>query len=81
MKDKSIGRKEQQKILEEMTAEQKLDSLENERKNVLELDPELGMRIFIEVKELIALLSNNNMGTSNDPNLGLLEVPIFHLFS
>ncbi len=48
MKDKSIGRREQQKILEGMTAEQKLDSLESELKNVLELDPELGMRIFIE---------------------------------
>jgi hypothetical protein len=48
MKDKSIGRREQQKILEDMTPEQKLDALENERKNVLELEPEIGMRIFIE---------------------------------
>lgn len=47
MNNKTIGREEQRKILEQMTPEQRLDTLEKESRNLAELDPEGTVRYFI----------------------------------
>lgn len=48
MRDRTIGREEQQIILAGMTPEQKLDMAEQEARDFLELNPSYGIRYLIE---------------------------------
>ncbi len=47
MRDRTIGKSEQQKILAGMTPEQKLDMAEREARDILELNPSYGIRYLI----------------------------------
>ena len=44
MNNKAVGREEQQKILAGLSAEEKLDLLEKQSRNILELNPEYARR-------------------------------------
>lgn len=48
MNNRTIGKKEQQKILAGMTPEQKLDMADREARDFLELKPSYGIRYMIE---------------------------------
>lgn len=47
MIDKTIGRDKQSIILKHITPEKRLRSLEEESRNILEIDPDHGIRYFI----------------------------------
>lgn len=48
MKDKTIGKDKQKILLEHMSPEERLRTLEEASRKILEIDPDHGIRHFIE---------------------------------